>query len=264
MTTALASLLCCVSGALQTWSLGDFCKRISRTRSVVGVSHDFVLYSCIHSFASVIYGVSLTTTTCAHLHAERFPVYPKFTISSLVSLSDFSIFVVSSYLVYLVFAKYRPSRTSTEDPSLIFFLLNGLLLACFCYLLTLYIRGKATINTLDMADFFWLVADIAGSVRFISQISTNWFYCRYYHISRDFLTLQTTSVLLYIGAYLVLRVLHVPWHRYPLNMATSEFVFFNSICLVTLAIQKRIYRRFELPLYYLLPPTSYESNLTCI
>ncbi|KAF3990247.1 hypothetical protein FT663_01025 [Candidozyma haemuli var. vulneris] len=217
--------------------------RVSRKGSVFGLSCDFVVYSWIWFVSCAYYaGAYLMSTFVVFQYANRYPEHPSFYTSKLTFVLDCVGSLVTSALIYQTFHKYKKSRQGNEALSVLFYYVLFLMTSGLVWLLWNYLRGKATLNELDLANYFWLLSYASFSFRLISQCSTNWFFCRFYNVHKHFLPIQIVSLFFMTNSLAIYKWHNTNWYELPTNLVSSESLLLNWICLGILLYQQHIYK----------------------
>lgn len=217
-------------------------EKVSRKGNVLGLSCDYISYSWLWFMSNVYFGGNyLASTYVVFQYANRYPEYPTFYTSKLVFFLDCLGLAATSCLMYQIFRKYRSTRKGNEASGMLFYFVIALILTGLVWLLWNYARGQETLNELDIANYFWLVAYVGFSFRLISQCSTNWFFSRFHIIHKNFMLLQTVSLFLLTSSLVSYRVRGTNWYELPTNLVSSESVLLNWICMAILLYQMQIY-----------------------
>lgn len=223
-----------------------FRSNISRN-SVLGLSCDFTLYSFLWYMC-----LSLSGFGYAFLHqirlqyANRYPLYPEFSTSLPILAAHVAGLVVTLGIMAQVFWSHRKSRPKTETTSLLCRVAVLLLLLIFISFFWQFIRGRATVNLLDLADLLWTFGTFFLAVRLVLQVSTNWFFSKFAAMHRRYLLWQFTAMSLVTFGLILSH--HVPWHEMPANGPTLFSVGMNWTVWSLLVFQKRHYLLKYLPL----------------
>lgn len=222
----------------QLASLVFLLQSIAAKRAVTYVSKDLVLYSWVWTASYTISSVLYTClTTVSAQYAARFPLHPVLHAMKLLAGIQFASCLASCGLMYQMFYKYRRK----EPVSVVCGLVLGMCALVVLRFGWLCYMGRATINLLDMADLLNNVGSVAFAVRFVPQVSVNWFLDHGAPLHRHFFVLQALSL---VAASLALAYLHytLPWHDVPLNLPTCVGVMLNWGQLALLLFQRLHYR----------------------
>lgn len=216
--------------------------KVSRKGNVRGLSCDYIFYSWLWFISNAYSGGNyLASTYVVFQYANRYPEYPTFYTSKLVFFLDCLGLLATSCLMYQIFRKYRSTRKGNEASSMLFYFVIGLVITGLVWLLWNYARGQETLNELDIANYFWLVAYVGFSFRLISQCSTNWFFSKFHIIHKNFMLLQIVSLLLLTSSLVSYRVRGTNWYELPTNIVSSESLLLNWMCMAVLLYQIQIY-----------------------
>lgn len=227
-----------VAHFLQPVSYFLLLRQIRSKKSVAGLSCDFTFFSWISSLASAVSGCAYTFLLTINIeYANRYPVYGELLVSWLVLVSDLVTVLVTSMMMILVFISYRKTIIGDEWISLP---TKALVLGLFAFtllLLSLYVRGRATINELDLADCVWTIGSICFGVRLVSQVTNNYFLERVFPLNRSFIIWQGTSMGLAATGLLLSRHMDVNWHQLPVNFMHQLALAPNIVVLLLLSLQ---------------------------
>lgn len=207
-------------------------------KSVAGISCDFTVLSLLSAACSAMSGLSYTIlVTLRDQYAARYPVYPNINFSVAVLLIHIGQFTITSLLAWQVFVTHRKSIIGDEWLSLPCKAFLLLLLGFFLWLVSLFWRGRATINQLDLADCGWTIASITFGVRLLSQVTNNFWLERYALMHRNFIHVQFVSVVLAMITWKYMDHQNIQWHEVPANCFLRFVWIPNFVCLLGLANQ---------------------------
>lgn len=207
-------------------------------QSVAGISCDFTVLSLLSAACSAMSGLSYTIlTTLKDQYAARYPVYPNLNSYVVLLLIHIVQFFIASLLAWQVFVTHRKSIIGNEWLSLPCKALLILLIGFFLWFVSLFWRGRATINQLDLADCGWTIASMAFGVRLLSQVTNNFWLERYTLMHRYFIHIQYASVVLAMIAWKCMDYQNTQWHEVPANCLLRFVWIPNFVCLLGLAKQ---------------------------
>lgn len=228
---------------IQILSYGLMAERVSRKGSVLGLSCDFVAYSYLWLTASCIYGASyLISSKLAAQYSKRYPLYTSYYTSPIVVLLDLVGSIVTFYLAWQTFKKFKGSRRHHEALSLPFYFFLSLLGCGLLVLIWYYLHGWATLNELDIANYFYVISYFGAIFRLIPQCSTNWYFLRFHVLHRHYLLMQTLSTFFLTTSLLHYKVNNQEWYELPTNILSSETLLVTWVCLAILLYQLQIYK----------------------
>lgn len=221
--------------------------QITSKKSVAGLSCDFTLLSWLSSISAS--GSGLAYQYLERIRSQysiRYPVYKDIHTSIAISMIDLVSLIVTSMMLFHQFVTYRKSIIGDDWISLPIKVLVLGQAAFFLWFVSLFTRGRATINELDLTDCAWTIGTICFGIRLISQVSNN-FWIRYFRPHRKFLLYQSISMALAIGGWVISRHMNIRWHQMPANVMSQFVLGPNVICLLVLSIQA--YRSGKLRMY---------------
>lgn len=228
-------------------------RQIRSKKSVAGLSCDFTLLSWISSITSAASGLAYAFLLKIQMeYSNRYPLYPDLQVSLPVLVLDLVTLLVTSTIMVVVFVTYRKTIIGAELISLPTKALIAVVCSFFLWLFTLYIRGRATINELDLADCAWTIGTICFGVRFISQLTNNYFLERYYHFCRNFIIWQVASMGLAGSGWFISRRMGLNWHQIPGNVMHELVLGPNIVFLFLLLLQAHVMGKLS-PRYRALP-----------
>lgn len=225
---------------IQLISLSLIYRHNRSKNSVGGLSCDFTVFSLVSAAASASSGLAYRfLETIEKEYRERYPVYPEIHASFTMAMVQLAQTVVTFAIGWQVFYTYRKSVVGDELLSLPCKALLLVLGGAFSWFLSLYFRGRATINELDLADLAWTIGSVAFGAKLVSQVTNNLFLERYAVMHRHFILWQGLSMLLAVVGWWLAGASDVQWHEVSAN-TTSKFAWYpNIICLALLALQSR-------------------------
>lgn len=245
----IAELLYLTGYLLQIVAYALIVQKVSRKRTVLGLSCDLVAYSWLWLTANALCGgLYLFSQPVSLQYSQRYPVYPTYQISLFTFLLDFFGVLVTSALALQTLHKFRLSRRANEALSLPFYFLMTLMGLGLVWLLWAYIRGRATINELDLANYGWLLSYVSFSFRLLPQCSVNWFFSRYNVLHKHFLSMHACSLLLLTSSLTLFRLNGKQWFELPVNYVSPESLLLNWLALAIFACQRHIYSSSQTPL----------------
>lgn len=207
-------------------------------KSIAGLSCDFTVYSWLAAVSSAGSGmVYMFLPVVQEQYSNRYPVYPDIRLNGFILVANLLLVMAASGIMGQVFVFYRKSITGDELISLPCKALLLCFTGLFFWLVSLFVRGRATINELDLADCLWTIGTMSFGVRLIPQVSNNFFLGSPALMHRYFTHLQSASMLFAISGWWLAKAINIPWFEKPVN-AFSEFTIApNIICLILLVIQ---------------------------
>lgn len=234
MIAAVASTL---FEATQLLSILYLLKHNALHKSVSFVSTDFSIYLGVWKISYACAGYLYTVLETVHReYAARYTLFPNLPLDRSLAFCQ----ILSSFacvaLLYQMCWKYKRDEPVSMLCGVVLAAF-GLLLSRFSYLCYMH---RATINLLDMADLLSVVGSISFAVRFIPQISVNWFNDRGTPLHRHFFAVQSLSLALASFALLYMWWT-IPWYDIPVNLPGPFGVVLNWIQLAILVFQRLYY-----------------------
>lgn len=235
--------LCLVlSEIVQQASLFQVVSRNTSKKSVCGVSCDFSVHVWLYTVCSAISAAAyLLLETIQQQYALRYPEYPEIYTSRSILLVHVCGSVAATVFLVQVFYSYRHTVGDSETTSL---MCNCILVGytgCFLWVLDAYLRQRATVNALDVADCLWLIGMSSRALMFVLQMSVNWFFTNVAVMHRNFRMWQIASLGLAVVGLALANYLKIQWYKIPTNAPPAAAVAANLFSVGGIMLQTKIY-----------------------
>lgn len=232
-----------VSEIVQQASLFQTVSRNATKKSVFGVSCDFSVYFWLYTVCSAISAaLYLHLETIQQHYSLRYPVYPHIHSSNYILAVHAVGSIVSTTFLVQMFYRYKSTLGYSETTSLV---CNCVLMAyggSLLWVLHAYVRQRATVIALDVADCFWLIGALSRSFMLILQVSVNWFFLNVAVMHRNFRLWQMVSLVFAAAGLAQAHYLGFQWYEIPTNAPPAAAVVANVVCVGVILLQTKLYR----------------------
>lgn len=219
--------------AVEAIALVKLIAYIRGARLVYGISIDYTILDALGRFAVVMSLVSYWLPTVQSEYHLRYPLDTGGSVSPLI-LAIESVEMYLSFAVAFYVFRLRKTWHIWQYVSLTCISWLAFWLITMFYLFYCWVRGRATINTLDVVDIIRLGGNVCIAMRFYPQVTTNFYTDVFKGFPRRWYALQVVATVL-------LTAVFTP-HVFVANIPNQGATIVTAVLMVFLGVEKMAYR----------------------
>lgn len=220
----------------ESYALFKLLAHIKRTHLVYGILVDYLILQLTLSLATVVSGLFYHFLESVNVqYFKRYPldVDGGATYSILLLVQALELYLAALLAVW-VLLKYRATHHCWQYWSVTCMAWLAIWAGTIGYFVYCWLRGRATINALDIAEAIRAGGDFSRAIRFMPQVTTNIFTSVFKGFPRRWWPLQMVAVALYAVAV-------VTYHPFVANMPSMVAVYIELMLLICLGIQRMVF-----------------------
>ncbi|EGW30195.1 uncharacterized protein SPAPADRAFT_57630 [Spathaspora passalidarum NRRL Y-27907] len=206
-------------------------------KSIYGLSYDMIILALVSAFTSMLSTILYSYDSLVrHQYVVRYSQYPEIPISYTVLILETVIFFAYTVLFRQLFT-YSKSRNTNQGISHPCTFLLSTFFVILVYLVYMVCTSEP-LYVLDIVDFIWMISKVSSAVKYIPQISMNWFGECVRGLHHHWLLLEGLAVLfMLISRY----SMDVPFWNIPVNYPSWFVIGIQTSCIIILWRQFLIY-----------------------
>lgn len=205
-------------------------------KSIYGLSFDYVLFSFLHLFLSILTIFLYINNDLQYL--IRNPIYNIIPVSFVVLLFEIAQCCVL-VLILLQLRVYNSTKNSNQGFSPFGLIFLGSIGFLLLWVIKMYTFQQGKIILLDVIDMLWMISRTLSCVKYLPLISMNWFDESVVGVFPDWWKFQLATC----GFQLLGKLSKThSWWEIPLNYPTWVELLAHLVSLVILIYQLYIYK----------------------